>query len=539
MIFFKDKEWRELFFVGVIIFVTIIFFNSNFLASKFVYYPEKQFSGIVGVSTIDYNVYFSMIEQARQGSFFSRNLYSTDYLKGNLVHPLWLFLGGVAKVFDLSSVDVYHWSKIYFGVGFLYFLYFLVRYFIFGTKWRLATMVGFGFFGGWGRWFSIPLLDYFQGSEIVRLLFGTDMWHNEGFVFLTLTHSSLFIVTQFFLIASWWLLLSKQRLVLALSGVCVFVLGLMHPYDILIFWSVIFVWSAFFYLGKKQQLNLFIKKMFWPLIATAALAIYYFLLILSNHNFSGWLNQNITLSPSFYSTLIGYGWLWFFSGFGLFCLFKNFDNLQNKYYWLLAWYLTLPILMFAPINFSRRMIHTFGVVVIIMSVIGARYLWNNFLRKKYQNNFLNIKTAVLTSFLALTLFISPLYQGIENFFVVAKGDWPAFVSSDRLDVAGWFVNTSKDSKILAQYFIGHLIPGQSGRFVYLGHPHQTVNFDQKYLLLERFFNTKWQEWKTNFLINEGVDYLVWPTEKKYNGPEWPIVYSNNSYMVYKVNQSAK
>ena len=529
----SKKRLNEFFLAGLISLLIILFFNANFLASFFTQVPDKQFSGIIGVSTIDYSVYFSMIEQVKQGSVLVKNLYSTENLDGGMFHPLWLVLGKFASWFDLNSVSIYHWAKMVFGFVFLLFLYYLLRQLIKGWVWRLLALAGFGFSAGWGRWLSILTIDYFQGNELVRLLFGTDMWHNEGFVFLTLTHSSLFIATQLLLILSWWLSIADSKQKNIWAGLTLLILGLMHPYDILIFWSVLAVMTVLFVLQKKSIKD-FIKNLWPSLSATGLLALYYAYLLLSDSNFSGWFNQNITLSPSFYAVLVGYGWLWLFSGYALWMLFRKFPKLDKKFIFLLAWYMTLPALMFAPINFSRRMIQTFGVVVVIMSVLGLKFWWERSGRQYMGKHFLS--AAIISSIILLTLIITPLYQGVENLSVVINSASPGYINNEIIDVADEVKYLPARSVIFAPYFLAHIIPGRSGRFVYFGHPHQTVNFDKKHALAQFFFATSWSDWKKNFIKDNKIDYLIWPKTEQQDLPSsWQVWYENNSFIVYKIS----
>lgn len=140
---------REVWLAAIIITVIVLFFNANFLASYFSHPKGKEFSGIIGVSTIDYSVYFSMIEQVKQGSVLVKNLYSTENLTGGMFHPLWLFLGKVARWFAWDSISVYHWSKIVFGFifcGFCIILFGSLFKEWFGDFWLWLVLV-FGWLG--------------------------------------------------------------------------------------------------------------------------------------------------------------------------------------------------------------------------------------------------------------------------------------------------------------------------------------------------------------------------------------------------------
>lgn len=94
------------------------------------------------------------------------------------------------------------------------------------------------------------------------------------------------------------------------------------------------------------------------------------------------------------------------------------------------------------------------------------------------------------------------------------GVGPGFVFKDQLQIADKLKDLPPTAVVFAPYFISHIIPGRSGRFVYFGHPHQTVNFRAKHKLASFFFSTKWMEWKEKFLQANKIDYLVWPKKSR-------------------------
>ena len=528
---------KEFWLAAGIIFFTVIFFNLNFLLSYFFYKPGFEFTGVIGISKIDYMIYFSMIEHIKQGAWLAQNLYTTEALSGGLFHPLWLLLGKLAAVFKMTSIEIYHWSKIYFGIIFMFFLYFLSRSFFSKTVWKLSTLVAFGFAAGWGRWFSLLINDsHYQGGEVLRFLYGIDMWHSDVFVYLTLTQSSLLILSQLLLVCSWWFLVYEKETFHLFSGIFLLFLGIIHPYDIVVFWPVVIIWVLLIYIYKPLQLRDFLKRLMPAIGATLAVMIYYLFVIFTNPSIAGWFNQNITRSPGFYSVLIGYGWLWLFSGYALFQFFKNAARLDSKYYWLAASFLTLPLLLYAPVNFSRRLMAGFGVVIVIMSVIGFQKIWTDkiiFYLKKVP-----LSAAIfIVSFFLLTLLLGPVHQGVENALVVTRGEWLAFLPASQIDIARQISLTKKDAIILANYSLAHIIPAYSGRYVYIGHPHQTVNFNYKYDQSLRFFGPSKKDWpwREEFLRFAQIDYFVWPAARAEEvPPHWPVYYRNHSHVVYQV-----
>jgi len=103
-------------------------------------------------------------------------------------------------------------------------------------------------------------------------------------------------------------------------------------------------------------------------------------------------------------------------------------------------------------------------------------------------------------------------------------------------------NTEEESIVLSSYETGNLIPAFSIRQVYLGHEHQTAQFERKASETERFFQKNNDDGKIAFLKENKIDYFFFgPEEKKliqFNPDEKDYlkrVFSNNQATIYKVN----
>ncbi len=500
----KYEHWLAATLIVIIVFL----FNLGFFTA--LVQPDfNNFTGAIGIAKGDKTVYISMIEQIRQGGVLNDNLFTSEVQTYKIFHPLWFVLGSVARVFDISSQAIFHIAKFISGLILLGFIYLISRKFL-DLQYRLLLLFGLGFFGGIGRLVMIFYnMQFFNGDLFFKLL-PADIWFSEGFSFLTLYHSPLFIISQLLMIAGWWWFLksfANNYKYSLYTGLAVLFLGIIHPYDIVGWWVVTIGVYALILFKKEYEFRKIIKNILPSIISTGLVVIYFGFLLINEPALSGWHSQNITPSPGFFSLLTGYGFLWVFSIFGFLYILKNKTNII--YDWLVVWFLSLPLLLLAPISISRRLVSSFGIIIVIMSVIGLQYLF-----KKYSNKIFNNKkyTSIL-AIVALCLIISPLYQIIESVDELNIKRSAIYLNEDKRLVVDFLKMSNSDSLILAEPFTANSIPALTGRRVWLGHTDQTVNFYTKQKYLNRFYTMPWSGWHKEFVLKNNIDYIVWPADR--------------------------
>lgn len=534
---------QEFWLASVIIFVTVVLFNANFFLAFVQPDYTTSFSGLVGLSKGDKSVYYSMIEQVRQGSLFIKNLYSHESQRLGLLHPLWVVLGWAARWLKMDPIAAFHFARMYVGVIFLYFLYFFSWQFFSRRFYRLLFVFGLGWFGGWGRMLTALSGTAVWAMESFVSVLPVDIWFSEGFTFLTLLHSPLFIVSQALLIALWWLHLSHlsrdRKWVKWWIAVGVLVLGLMHPFDVFVFWIVMVAWWMMKVIFQgRVQIGFWLKAL-PALAASVVVAGYYAALFVFEPVIAGWYLQNmayIKSPPSVYGLLVGYGWLWALSIVGLSALVRTYRyGMPEKYIWVIAWYISLPFIIYAPIGFSRRLIQTWGVVAILLSVEGIGYIWRRWSSQRGRGFSKQLLASAVISLVALTLVFTPLYEVVYQIYEVSTKQWPAYIMPSEMQVVRVLQSVAPGSVILTDILIGNIVPAFAGRPVFLGHGVQTMRYDEKVRLMRKFFFTREEAWKQVFVRQAGIDYVVW--RKKSGSPQtllWPIFFANDQFVVYEV-----
>ncbi|MGB0757577.1 MAG: hypothetical protein ACPGO5_03940 [Patescibacteria group bacterium] len=524
---------KQTIFIFTLILGIALFHNLGFFVALFSNSYE-QFTGMIGLSRGDKTVYLSMIEQVKQGSFLVQNLFTKEVSSG-LFHPLWIVLGFVAKIFSLQAKTIFHASSFVFGVGLLWYLFSISKHLFVTHKQRILFLCGLGFLGGLGR---MSLLFYnpelFAGDAFFEVL-PVDLWYSEAFSYLTLHHSPLFILSQGLMIGAWWLLIQKNVTTKQsfLAATLLLVLGFIHPFDFVPWWVVMMVFSILVLNTKTTTFKSLLKTLLPSIISSGIVTTYYILLLQNNPSIAAWNEQNIMLPPSMFSLLVGYGLMWPLAFLGIHYS-KKFVQ-KRVWYFLISWFLTIPFLMYAPIHVSRRLVSSFGIIMALLSVYGLLFWWERYGKQVWQRGISSVFHMAASLVFVLLLIFGPLYQIIDSTNLVLHREFPGYISGEQFVITQLLKEAPADSIVVAEPFLANTIPGTAGLRVWLGHDVQTVDFEHRLAQLQRLYIIEWSEWHDEFIQNEKVSHIVWPTENNDRIPDtWNEIFRGEQLTLWGV-----
>ena len=519
----------------VILFLTLLPLIFGFsTASDNQFYTSSTF-----IAGADKMIYFSQIEEISQGKLFFHNLYTSEPQPVGIFSPLWLALGWVKKITGFSSEAVFHSARVVLGFIFLWLIYlFLARIFK-RVKWRKIVFLLIGLGSGLG---IFTLSGNFSEEHLYEHL-GTDFWVSESNTFLSIYHSPLFIFSQILIvIIFWWAI---ERLTKAsfyeviIMGLVALILGLTHPYDLIIVFSVLGVWFLIKSLKIKRWPWPFFFKLFVIGLISGLSLVYFYFLQIQSPAFSEWLKQNITLSPKIINYFIGYGFIFLLY---LLVVFKAAKS-KNKYIFFLAiWSLVGWFLLYSPIQFQRKLANGLHLPLAILAGQGLVWLVY-FLKAKLKNRGFLLKVFILN--LTVILLVS------SNFFIItmdlklisAKA-FPMYISGEQFRGINWLRDNLEDNEIiLGSSPMANLIPAFSAKKVYIGHGHQTADWlEKKDKVNNLFFASNTADGlKEDWLESQRIDYLFFssredllgdfnPFEKKY----LQLVWQEGQAAIFKV-----
>lgn len=501
---------------------------------------DNYFTGGTFIAASDKMVYLSQIEEARQGNFLLHNLHTSEPQIG-YISPIWVTLGWFSRLTTIPPLVTFHLFRIVLGFIFLYLLYLFITQLFSNIKWRkitflvLALSSGLGIFTVVRPWTAENMYNYF----------GVDIWFSEGNTFLTLYHSPLFILSQIcLLLIFWWMIArlnSAKYREAALIGLIGFFLGIIHPYDIVIVYSICSVWFIVKVFQEKYWSWPNFLKLLIVFFISFIPIIYYFTLKYLSPGFAGWAIQNITLSPRPYNYMIGYGLIFILFLLGVYPAWKS----KSKYFNFLAiWAVVSWLLLYAPIQSQRRLGNGLHIPMVLLAILGVMVLLNklrkySFFRLLGKQYFIMLSIVTILAFLAIS---SNLFFIGAEFFHHTFGGFHLIKSEKNAII--WLKDNLKESDlILSQNTIGTIIPSISGRYVYLGHGHQTNNWlIKKYDVEEWFFkDNKYDQLKYKWLTREGINYIFFSWRERALGNFRPEekdylqkVFEEDEVEIYKV-----
>lgn len=296
----------------------------------------------------------------------------------------------------------------------------------------------------------------------------------------------------------------------------------------------------FFFLTIRQ------KKIIWPLVWNYVIfsflsfpAVAYYLLLIRHDELTLWRTlQNINPTTPIYLTIISFGGLFIFAILGIYTLVKDRRIMENKYLFLVVWAVLQFILLYAPVNYQRRLVLGIHFPLAVLSLIFFFFISQSYwhLIKKY---FVAIFIVGFLLFLPSNIFVLSadimVYQQGREFSYLEKDVYNAFL---------WLKeNTDENSIIFSEARTGNIIPAYSLRTCYVGHPVESPFYRQRKIEPDWFFRkNRSQEIEIDFLKKRKINYIFYGPREKELGEYNPLdksylskVYSSENAAVYKVN----
>lgn len=462
--------------------------------------PGMEFLGRRYLNSQDTPTYFSFIEEAKQGDFLFQNLYTTEKPAPRFFRPSYLLIGKTAQVLRLPNPWAFHLFRLLFGVAFFVTAYFFFSFFFAKETQRLLALIILAFSSGLGF-----VLEKFIPQS-------TDLWVPEANTFLTLSDSPHFVLSQTLMLLVFtsflWALKKPRPLAILLGGGAAFLLAFEHPFALAIIYltfGLLFVT----YLSWQNKIPKSFLKIGAVLLLPSILGVIYYFFLLKNPVMAAWSKQNVMPSPSFLSYLSGFGLLLPLAVLGILPLLKIGEE---KSLLLLSWILATGLLLYSPFPFQRRFVEGAHLPLTVLATFGLGSLLfalESFFKKAQLR--LPLWRPVFLALLILLLSLTNIKNLLRDrqvfsadkpdayYYYLLKGEAKGFF---------WLrENVAADKIILASWFYGNLIPGFTGRRVFLGHQVQTIDFEKKRAFLDAFFSQLTDEERQNFLRQEKIDYL--------------------------------
>lgn len=525
------KEWTFLVIIAVItILITAVPYLYGYLTK-----PQGSiYTGIHHLTPGDTNVWLSIIEQTKQGHNIFINLYTSENQHRIFINPLWLSVGWMAKIFNLSNLLALNIARSIWIIIFIFIAYLFISYFFDKIFKRKIILLIILFSSGLGVFFN-PFL--FNVNNLIE--HPTDIWVPESITFLTLLHSPHLIASLTLIILIFLLMLlafeNNKFFYSILAGIVAMFLFWFHPFNLPTAFLVIFTYLIFIFVLEKK-VNWAKIKHFLILIILSTPSLFYLLwLNKTDYVINRWSAENILPSPSVWMYLIGYGLLLPLTILGFFRILKLPDK---KNIFLAVWFFVSCTLLYIPLNFQRRLSEGLHIPISILAGLAIFYLLDIFKKDR--------KYYIISLFFSLGLIILlPLTNiqilGQDFYLFHQRKSLPYYLKNEYIEAFSWIEkNLSENEIILSSFYMGNFIPAYTGRIVYIGHGPQTIDLPNKEKIVEWFFNNNEGD-KYKFLIDNKINYLFYSQKEKELGDYNPAtkdylkkVFENQEVAIYKI-----
>lgn len=507
---FQKNEWQWVFlyagFLAILISVPyLIAFSSQTSTYAFG-------GGLIGID--DNNTYLAKMNQGALGAWLFTLPYSSEPQNGAPIYWFYLLLGKISGTDFTNRLIVFHLARSIFGVILTLTTYqFLAEFLPLVNHRRLALMITT--IGGGLGWVLIIFGDQL-GSGPPPLEF----YSPEAFSFLMLlTYPHLLLARSLMLFALQAFL--NQRYIG--PGISLIFLSLIQPVDVIIVWLIIGLFSIITFASKKHFSRSGLWEELKPILLIGLISgpplLYFEYLFISDPILKQWSAQNVIVSPSPIHFLAAYGLYLIFAIPGL----KSLKSIRPDLWRLaLAWIFLIPILIYIPIGFQRRLIEGFQVLLTALAILGL-----SLLRPHYKK---------IISVLTLTLLIpSGLMLFIGTVQSASRVSEPSFHSANKISAFDWLNENSQPKQIvLSSYLTGNILPAYTSLTPFIGHSVETLFFDQKLKKVVSFYQSSTSDDERLRLIEEEqIDYVFYGPDERNLGDLDP---SKLAYLLKRFEQ---
>ena len=509
--------------------------------------PGYVFTGVL-TAYDDTFTYFAWIRQSADGHLFMCDLFTSEPQSCEFFLPLWNFLGVIAGVTRLPIPVTFHVARLLAGLLLLIGARTIavsvmksrtrVRY----SLWLYAMSGGLG----WLVYVLKNRIDLFAASAPSG---SVDLNMPEAIAFRSVFAQVHFAIGAALIFASIKLLFSalvhKKPSRAIVAGILVSLLAVVHPYLVVVVCSVAVValctWP---WLNNARSARRSDCRSVAGITAAFGATIfpgvaYLFYLNKSNEVLREWLRITDTLSPPPWEYALGFGIVVVLSVFG----FRLLWSARAPYgRLLLIWAVVQGALLYAPVNFQRRLVEGLQLPLSIAASVAlfwiARRVFKGAAAARYRSLFL---TGVIT-FASLTNFGFVIGQIVAR--SSSSTDSRRYLPADLVAAFDWLrTKSDHDAVLFSSYLTGNLAPSMTGLHVFLGHYGQTIRSDEKGAQVTAFYTGALSDEAARQLFSEHrVRFVVYgPFERAISdsvaAPTWlKLAYRNGGVEVFEVTQ---
>jgi hypothetical protein len=486
--------------------------------------PGNEFTGVL-MNPEDSQSYFAKMIQGFDGHLLYTIPFTSEEHTPAFLGGFYLALGHMARWLGHSMITTWHVARVITGMVLFLMTFVFVATFLQDKR---------------SRWTGYALALLGSGLGWILFLMGQTSWLGAFPVDFKMPEAHLFFSALVFphvalgtslLMASFWTLLRmvnaerRKGLFAVVAGVVNLTLGIVYPFLILLVAATIALY--WLYLSYRAQ------RILWRLASLFAIAflipvplfLYYAYIHETSTIFHSWASQAITSSPPWPHYLVSHGVL---------LLLALLPYIRHRHRYLASgskallwsWVLAATLLVYAPLNPQRRFVQGVHVPLAILATVGLLHVVMPWIERSRPFRWLVARPRYTAAGLERLLLVAFLaFMSLSNIYVLTdlalmtavRQPYPFFRARTELEAVSWVrANTERTSVILGAYETGNYLAGQAGNRVVLGHWAETKDWQEKYGLALRFYDSDTDDaWRQDFLQQQRVSY-VWfgPRERE-------------------------
>lgn len=541
-----DSSERRTFFIVAALFLAVLILPYLWVATIA---PNGMLYGGLLYNPDDQNVHLAWARQAAEGHFFFRDLFTTESLI-NGERPLFTnlfcyFIGVVSALTHLPAIWLYHLLRVIFAGLALWWFYNLCALLTSDKRTRALALVLVGFSGGAG-WLQALM----PGRTFIDRPDGSLMMP-EAFTFTSAFIFPLYIASMALLIAVLWQVELARRTEalrpVIWAALAALLLSNIHTYDVIPLNLLLLAWAVKGFMARKQASEA-AGKMAWlaPLGAIAGTLppLVYQLYVFKNSSEFQIKALTKTSAPPFLDIALSYGPLLLLALIGAAVVWQA---RQGRL--MLLWFGLTFACMYAPVSFARKMIEGLHLPMCFLAATGLVFLISKIPAGGLMRRGAGAVVVLMLSISSFQFVGWCLENARDNNFSRAGVFMPPLYLAESDQKALRFLDntTARDKAVLCLPFLGNYVPRETGRFVYVGHWAETLNFFNpetktgKIVDTQRFFGlsrpmdaTEARQW----LRANHIGYVIVGSYENQFGVKLPLelkpVYSEGGTTVYEV-----
>lgn len=497
--------------------------------------------GTTPLAAGDVSVYYSYVEQGRQGHWLMRDVFTADQHPATIWQPLWFVVGQLGNIFHLSTPWAYALARVAAAPLLIGAIWWLTGWL--WSAWRtrvsttLLTAIASGFGGALSAWWP---------QWVGQLGYGSiDQWISEAFTHLTLIGSPHFILVTAGIIFTLvsiersWEERKWQRMVWA-SMAALGVVSI-HPFHV-ITWALLAVAMTVYHWWHNHRFPrgyvarwLVLAAVVSPVLLLYALQLAYDPLTAIR------ATQNLLQSPALLRTVLGLGLL---LPLGLWGMWRQF-RVSNRWAFVTCWAIITVFAMYFPLTFQRRLSQGLSIPWTMLTVSALSYVMSRLRQRSVV--VANLTIAALVLLLGWT-WLSTIGRFVRVYTGQINGQpgHTYFLSPDQQASLQYIRSARPAAPILGSLHDSNIVAGLTTVPVFVGHVVETIDYHVKADVLDRFYRTTSDTERRSILAYYHICTLIDGPQERALGPlfhpaawtDLQPVWTSATVTIYHIDQCA-